>query len=144
MTNDDTIKLLRECNSGIQMAVYSMEEVLDDVKSEDFRKILKDSISKHNELGNETHSLLSQNNEETKEPNPIAKGMSWIKTNAKMMMDDSDRVAADLITDGCNMGIKTLYRYLNQYKAADKESQKLTEKIIREEETLRQNLRNYL
>lgn len=144
MASEDTVKLLRECNSGIQMAVYSIKEIFDDVKDEHFKKVLTDTLKVHDELGNKTHSMLSQHGEETKEPNPIAKGMSWMKTNAKMMLDESDRVAADLITDGCNMGIKSLYRYLNQYKNADKDVKKLTEDIIREEETLRQNLRNYL
>jgi len=140
----DTVKLLRECNSGIQMAVYSIQEILDDVKDEKFKQILKDTLNAHNSLGNRTHELLSAYDEDTKEPNPIAKGMSWMKTNAKMMMENSDNTCADLITDGCNMGIKTLYRYLNEYKAADEKAQKLTEDIIREEESLRQNLRCYL
>jgi len=144
MADTDTVKLLRECNSGIQMAVYSIEEILDDVKDEKFKQILKDTLNVHNSLGTQTHELLSAHDEETKEPNPIAKGMSWMKTNAKMMMEASDNTCADLITDGCNMGIKTLYRYLNEYKAADEKSKKLTEDIIREEEHLRQELRCYL
>lgn len=144
MADNDTVKLLRECNSGIQMAVYSIEEILDDVKDEQFKQVLKDTLNVHNSLGNRTHELLSAYDEETKEPNPIAKGMSWMKTNAKMMMEGSDNTCADLITDGCNMGIKTLYRYLNEYKAADEKAKQLTEDIIREEESLRQNLRCYL
>ena len=81
-------------------------------------------------------------NAEEKEPNPMAKGMSWIKTNVKMGMDNSDKTVADLITDGCNMGIKSLYKYLNQYKNADEESKKICNKLIDIEETLRQDLRN--
>lgn len=144
MTSEDTIKLLRECNSGVQMGVYSMEEILDDVKQSDFKDILKKSIAAHKKLGDRTHKLLTEAGEETKEPNPIVKGMSWMKTNAKMMMDGSDNVCADLITDGCNMGIKSLYRYLNEYKNASEDSKKLTEDIIQEEESLRQDLRKYL
>lgn len=144
MADNDTVKLLRECNSGIQMAVYSIEEILADVQNEQLKQILKDTLNTHNSLGNRTHELLSAFGEETKEPNPIAKGMSWMKTNAKMMMDNTDNTCADLITDGCNMGIKTLYRYLNEYSAADEKAKKLTEDIIREEESLRQSLRDYL
>ena len=144
MASEDTIKLLRECNSGVQMGIYSMEEIIDDVKQEEFKRILTDSIHRHKELGDRTHNLLSKEGEETKEPNPMLKGMSWMKTNAKMMMDDSDNVCADLITDGCNMGIKSLYRYLNEYKNASEDAKKLTQDIIQEEETLRQDLREYL
>ena len=107
-------------------------------------KILKKSKEKHEKLGDETHAILAECGDETKEPNLLAKGMSWMKTNAKVMMDDSDATIADLIVDGCNMGIKTLCRYENQYAAADEESQKLTDNLIRLEEKLRQDLREYL
>ena len=67
-----------------------------------------------------------------------------MKTNMKMTMDDSDATVADLITDGCNMGIKSLYRYLNQYKAADDTSQDICNRLVSIEEELRKGLRNYL
>ncbi len=144
MENDDTAELLKECNSGIQMAVYSIEEVLDKTGDVKLKGVLTESKAKHKELGDQTHRLLSEHHEETKEPNAMAKGMSWLKTNTKMVVNESDKTIADLITDGCNMGIKSLYRYLNQYKAADDTSRAMAEDIIREEETLRQNLRDYL
>lgn len=56
----------------------------------------------------------------------------------------SYRASAELIVDGCNMGIKTLCRYENQYAAADDAAMKLTDDLIRLEEKLRQDLREYL
>lgn len=144
MATENTIDLLKECNSGVQMAVFSMKEILDDVKDAKFRQILVDSIENHEKLGNRTHEHLHEVGKETEDPGPIAKGMSWMKTTAKTLMNDSDKTCADLLTEGCNMGIKTLYRYLNEYKDADEKSRKLAEDIIREEETLRQNIRCYL
>ena len=70
--------------------------------------------------------------------------MSFIKTNFKMGMNESDTTVAELITDGCNMGIKSLNKYLNQYKMADEISKKVTEKLIRLEEDLHKDLRIYL
>ena len=67
-----------------------------------------------------------------------------MKTNMKMTMDNSDATVADLITDGCNMGIKTLNRYLNQYKAADDESKAICGELISIEEQLGKDLRTYL
>ena len=144
MANSDTIDLLRECNSGIQMAVYSIGEVLDDVKDTSLKEILCNSKEQHEELGNETHQMLSEYGDTPKETGMLAKGMSWIKTNTKLMMEDSDKTVADLMTDGCNMGIKTLYRYLNQYQGADKKSRDLAVKLIRIEEDLRHEMRNHL
>ena len=108
MSDSDTVKLLRECNSGIQMAVFSIDEILEKVTDKNLYEILKKSKEKHEKLGDETHAILTECGDETKEPNMLAKGMSWMKTNAKVMMDDSDATIADLIVDGCNMGIKTL------------------------------------
>ena len=54
--------------------------------------------------------------------------MSWIKTNVKLVMDESDETIADLITDGCNMGVKSLNEYLNQYKAADEKTKDIAKR----------------
>ena len=56
--------------------------------------------------------------------------MSWIKTNVEIAMDRSDETIASLMTDGCNMGVKSLSRYLNQYPAADEKSRSLAERLI--------------
>lgn len=74
----------------------------------------------------------------------MAKMMSWEKTNVKLDLEDSDKVVAELITDGCNMGVKSLYKYLHQYKAADEKAKKLAEDVIEEEDHLAIHLRVYL
>ena len=74
----------------------------------------------------------------------MAKGMSWLKTNVMISMDDSDNTIADLITDGCNMGVKSLNKYLNQYKAADEKAKDITKKLINMEASLAEKMREYL
>ena len=74
----------------------------------------------------------------------MASSMSWMKTNFKMMMEPSDETIADLMTDGCNMGVKSLNRYLNQYKAADEVSKDITKRLINLEEKLTIDLRSFL
>lgn len=144
MGNTDTIRLLKECDAGTKMAVASIDEVLEKVCNSEMKHLLQESKNHHKELENEIHSLLDRYNSEEKEPNPIAKGMSWMKTNMKMSMDCRDETVADLITDGCNMGIKSLYRYLNQYKAADDLSKEICVKLVTIEEELGKALRKYL
>lgn len=144
MINEDTVYLLRECNSGTQMAVYSLNEVLEKVQNPQLKEILSSSKEQHEKLGNELHALLRECGDTTKEPSPMAKGMSWIKTNAKLAIDDSDKVCADLITDGCNMGSKTVQRYLNKYPAADNRVREKAEELIQIEEALTCQLKIYL
>lgn len=144
MIEPDTIKLLRECDAGIKMGVSSIEEVLDYVHDEKFKEYLSDCKSKHNKLKEEIESLLEKYNDDGKEPNPMAKSMSWIKTNMKLVMNESDETIADLITDGCNMGIKSLNKYLNQYKAADEKTKDIAKRLINLEEKLAIDIRCYL
>ena len=142
--SDDTIKLLRECNAGIKMGISSLDDVMEQVQNESLKKILQDSREIHTRLKQETKQYLEKYNEEGKEPAAIAKAMSKIKTELKTLGEDNDCNIADLITDGCNMGIKSLYRYLNQYPAAEYEIKNLARRTIETEEALRAELRTYL
>ena len=144
MIEQDTIKLLRECDAGIKMGVSSIDEVMEHVQRGDLKQILTQNKQEHEKLRSELETLLDRYHDDGKDPNPIAKGMSWMKTNVKLGMEESDKVVADLITDGCNMGVKTLNRYLNQYKAADETSKDITKRLIRVEEQLAIHLRQYL
>ncbi|MCH5266614.1 MAG: hypothetical protein J1F02_11990 [Lachnospiraceae bacterium] len=144
MEENDTIRLLKECDAGTKMAVSSIDEVLEKVHAEKFKNLLRESKSHHEELGNEIHSLLMEKGSKDKEPSPMAKGMSWLKTNVKIGMDSSDATIADLITDGCNMGVKCLFKYLNQYKAADKISRDICHRLVAIEDELTVDLRGYL
>lgn len=144
MIESDTIKLLRECDAGIKMGVASIEEVLDYVHNETFCKELVDCKNEHDKLKEEIQSLLDKYHDDGKEPNPMAKSMSWMKTNVKLVMNESDETIADLITDGCNMGVKSLNKYLNQYKAADGKSKDITKRLINLEEKLAVDIRCFL
>lgn len=144
MKNSDTIYLLQECDAGTKMAVSTLDEVLEKISDSNLKQLLLQSKKEHETLGNEIHALLIQHDSEEKDPNPVARSMSWIKTNVKIGMDNHASVVADLVTDGCNMGIKTLYKYLNQYKNADEKAKELCNRLIMIEEHLRQDLRCYL
>ena len=89
-------------------------------------------------------AMLDKYKDRGKDPAVIAKGMSWIKTNVMLAMKDSDATVADLMTDGCNMGVKSLNRYLNQYKAADEFTKDITKRLIHLEEKLVTDIRCYL
>lgn len=144
MIESDTIKLLRECDAGIKMGVASIDEVLDYVHDETLGKYLADCKDEHNRLKEEIQALLDKYHDDGKDPNPMAKSMSWVKTNVKLVMNESDETIADLMTDGCNMGVKSLNKYLNQYKAADEKTKDITKQLINVEEKLVVDIRPFL
>lgn len=144
MIENDTIRLLRECDAGIKMGVDSIKDVEDYVDDKELKKMLCDCKDKHELLNNELCDLLRDYHDEGKDPNVIAKSMSWIKTNFKMATDGSDKAIADIMIDGCDMGVKSLSKYLNEYKAADNTSKNIAKRLIKLEEDLSHDLRAYL
>jgi len=144
MIEQDTIRLLRECDAGVKMGVASINEVLDDVQSVQLKKCLTQCRNEHEKLSTEIQKQLDRFGDEGKNPNPMAKGMSWMKTNMMLVLDDTDDRIADLMTDGCNMGVKSLSKYLNQYKAADEVSKDIAKRLIHLEAQLAADIRCFL
>ena len=144
MIEQDTIKLLRECDAGVKMGVTSIDDVLDYVNSDKLKQCLTECKEEHEKLENEIESLLDKYEDDGKEPALMAKSMSWLKTNMKLAMNESDFTIADLMTDGCNMGVKSLNKYLNQYEGADEVSKDITKRLINLEQKLSDDIRSYL
>ncbi len=144
MVEQDTIKLLRECDAGVKMGISSIEEVLDNVSQNELEKLLTDCKNEHEKLDREIQELLDKYKDEGKEPAAMVKGMSWMKTNVMLAVNESDKTIADLMTDGCNMGVKSLNKYLNKYKAADEVSKDITKRLINLEEKLAVDMRGFL
>ncbi|MBQ7106842.1 MAG: hypothetical protein IJN93_04930 [Clostridia bacterium] len=144
MIEQDTIRLLRECDAGVKMGVASIDDVIDRIANSKMADILIECKKEHEKLNDEIKKLLDKYHDDGKDPNPIAKGMSWMKTTMKMAVEDSDNTIADLMTDGCNMGVKSLNKYLNKYEAADEVSKDITKRLINLEEKLAIDLRVFL
>ena len=144
MIEQDTIRLLKECDAGVKMGIASFEDVLEYVHDTKLNKILNDNKQKHQKLLQELNQLLQKYQDEGKEPDPIAKGMSWMKTKVMLMMHENDATIADLMSDGAAMGVKSLVKYLNQYKAADEKSKDIAKRIIELEEALIKEIQPYL
>lgn len=144
MIEYDTVRLLRECDAGIKMGISSIEDVMNYTANNDLKHCLTNCKTQHEELKTEIQELLDRYKDDGKEPNAVSKAMSWIKTNAKLAVDNSDKTIANVITDGCNMGVKYISQYLNQYKAADEKSKDIAKSLISSEEKLVQDMRNFL
>lgn len=144
MIEQDTVKLLRECDAGAKMGVSSIDDVMEYVKDEELKRKLKTCKQEHEKLNEEIQSALDRFHDDGKEPATIAKSMSWLKTNVKLAVNESDETVADLMTDGCDMGVKSLSKYLNKYKAADEDSKDIAKRLINIEERLAVDIRKYL
>ena len=144
MIEQDTIKLLRECDAGVKMGISSIDDVLNRVKQEPMRQTLRQCKQEHEDLHEKLQSRLQRFQDEGKDPNPIAKGMSYMKTNLKLGLNETDETVASLMTDGCNMGVKSLNRYLNEYGAAEEYAKDIAKRLIHLEQQLTTDLQQYL
>lgn len=144
MIEQDTIRLLRECDAGVKMGISSIHDVIGYATSGELRDILNNSRIEHKQIEDELTDELSRFSDEGKSPNFVARGMAHLKTEAKLMMHSDDKTVASLISEGCDMGVRSLSKYLNQYAAADERSKDITKRIIKVEESLSHSMRDYL
>lgn len=141
---EDTIRLLDECSAGISMAIRSIDDVLPSVEDPELLRRLQNSKKAHQHLRVQANAQLRSHAAMEKAPDPIARGMSWLKTNARLAVQPGDRSVADLVIGGCNMGVKSLHKYQNQYPAADPKSRDLADRLISLETELAEELYPYL
>lgn len=144
MIEQDTIRLLRECDAGVKMGIASLDGVQKHIQSQKLKCIVEECKQDHKALDGEIQALLNRYRDDGKQPNPMAKGMSWMKTNMMLAVNGSDKTVADLLTDGCNMGVKSLRRYLNEYQAADEDSKDIAKRLVNLEESLVSDIRAFL
>lgn len=144
MIEKDTIRLLRECDAGAKMGVSSINDVIGHVRAPALKTALAVCRDEHQKLSREIRRELDRFKDSGKDPSPISQSMSGMTTGIRLAFNDTDKTVADLMTDGCGMGVKSLNRYLNEYKAADETSKDLTKRLIRLEERLIDDVKVYL
>lgn len=144
MANYDTIELLKECATGVKTGVTSLNELIPRAKSPALGQALKTSVTEHRQLESEAVRALKGQVDNAGEPSIIARSMSWLKTETMMAFDNSDSSVANLVTDGCNMGIKSLNQSLNDYPQAEATAKTLASKIITNEQSLMEAVKSYL
>lgn len=144
MANHDTVELLKECDSGVKMAISAIDEVLPKARTPELACVLNDSREEHRKLGLRAEKLLAESGSAGQSPNPAASGMSWLKTNAMLAWNESDSMISDLITDGCGMGIKSLRKYLNKYESADGDAKTVANDLINTEKALSESISCFL
>lgn len=142
--NEHTVSLLKECDAGVKTAVNSIDEVLDNIKSEKLRRIMNDSRRTHQELGDDIRQSLGRLSSSGKDPSPVARAMSWLKINWKLSEKPSDQTVARLMYDGCAMGIRSLSQYVNQFPNAEPFASDYSKRLIDAEDSLMKDLRDFL
>lgn len=144
MPNEDTINLLKECDAGAKMGIDGINRVINKTENKKLKSLLEKYLKDHEKLEGKIQEELKKFKDEEKDPSPLAKAMSWVKINVKLIKGEHDKVIADLMTEGCNMGIKSICRYLNEYSSAMEGIKGLCYDLVEIEENFSKDLRKFL
>ena len=88
--------------------------------------------------------MLNDKGDDEKDPHKMASAMSWVSVEMKLLMGADNAKIAGMLMDGCNMGIQSVSKYINQYSSASKESVNLADRLIKDEEKFMMSLKEYL
>lgn len=141
---DQTKQLLKECSSGCKMAINNFNQIRDFITDGKLKTLIDRYDKKHKELEEEVGKILQENGEEEQEPGMMATVFSRVMADLKLMVHKDDTQVAKLVMDGCNMGIQTLSEFINKYEHASTKSVSLAKKIVKTEEELMQELKEFL
>ena len=139
-----TIRLLKKCNAGCKNATNSMKRTGQYVKDAGLKRLIAEYDRKHVKLGDECHRQLGELGVRERDPSAMTKLMTKYGVDFRMTLDPSPGHAAEMMIDGCGMGIKTVSRYMNRYASASDESLALAGKIVKTEKEFMDGLLKYL
>lgn len=142
--HEDSIELLNEIDSGCFMAINSFQQLEEYEMPQGLFEIVSKYKSKHNEIQKEASKLLHEYHETDKQPGMMASAMSWLTTEMKMMMHEDGSQITKIIMNGCNMGIQQIGEKRNQHPNASDEAKKLAQKLIKTEENLLSDVKEFL
>ena len=128
--NDDTRMLLKECDAGCKMAARTMDQAIFFAEDSGIIQKINEYKDKHAEIGNECHSMLNEAGYSELDPSKHAKKMAWLVSEIKYVIDNSVQSISEMMIDGCNMGIKSISKYLNEFKNASEQSKDLAKRLI--------------
>lgn len=126
------------------MGIKSINQVSEYVSDQRLKKIIEKYRGEHQRIESEADHLLMWHGQDSKPPEMMATAMSWLSTEMKMMMRDDDKQAAKIMTEGCDMGIRSVCGFMNQYSGASKSSMDLANDLVKTEEKFREEMKPYL
>ncbi len=142
--NEDTCKLLEECNTGSKMALNAMEQIGDYIEDDSLKEMVQSYKEEHEKIKEKSSALLKEHGKEEKDPGAIATIYGKVATEVKLMIKDDSSQIAKLMMDGSNMGIQNISKSQNQYSEASSESQSLADSLIKLDEKFLKDLKKYL
>lgn len=137
-------RLLRKACQGTKYATETISIALNYVKGRELREILNRYNKRHEALKKDIIAALGSRGEgEYAHPSMPAE-MAKMHMNISLSISNKDYRIAELMVNGCHMGIKTLWKDKNKCESDCPEAKRLTDELIRIEADMTEELLPYL
>ena len=140
----ETSHLMRKVSSGCKYATESISVALDYAKGRHMRELLTRYNKRHEALKGEVIEALNKRGEGESSHPTMAATMTKLHMNISLSISAKDSRLAELMINGCHMGIKTLYKDKHRCRGASSEAQALADELIGIEEEMMGELYSYL
>ncbi len=130
---NDSQKLLKETARGSKYAYESISIAEDYSKNKQMQRLLAKYKDEHQRIGRRAASMLTKG--AALRPT-MAAAMTRIHTNVSLTLHPEASRVADLMINGCNMGIKSLSKVKNTSPCASPEAISLANELIQTEKQM--------
>ncbi len=142
---EQDVQFLNEIYQDAKMGEQSIKNILPSVKDKELLQHLETQMSGYSEFYNRAQEQLAQMGQIPKENGMMEKMMVGMSTKMNTMIDSTPSHLAEMVIEGCNMGVVQMNKHLNHYEEqADKEVIKLAKDMLKFEEQGAESLKSYL
>ena len=144
MAEQDTIRLLRTCDAGMQMGIGAIRHVLLVVKDEEMRAALRQCLHHHEQSQKEIRELLYVWHAKGKKPDTFLQKMADMQIRLRLRFCGSDKAVAKMIIRGCQKGVRSLGTSSDRYGGACDRAKSITQEIIQKEKCLAETIQRII
>ena len=102
---NDNVALLQYISQNTEMGKSSIQQLIEVVKHEEFRRVIESQYREYDEMYDLAHKALEKRHKEAKSVGPMAKISSYIMINVNAIADGSVSSMAEMMMKGSNKGI---------------------------------------
>ncbi|MBQ7380876.1 MAG: hypothetical protein IJW69_02200 [Clostridia bacterium] len=138
-----TQELYQEIYRGCKMGGESIVNLLPKVNDEGLKSELTAQLERYEEFASKAREQLFDMDKTPKEENLLTKLSSKMGVMMNTMIDATSSHIAQMIIEGCSMGITELIKAIHAHDEKD-DAEKLAREVVSFEESCTENMKKYL
>lgn len=144
-SKEKTIELLNEISQNTDMGRATITELIDETQDNQLRSHLQKELETYEDIGKRAAGMLGVEGETPKQQSPMAKAGAKIQIKAKTLMNKSPKHIAEMLCEGCEMGVKNMQKAIDRCEAeANPGAVALAQRLMHEESVYEGELRQFL